>query len=688
MKKIYLIIIVALLTSLLYYTNLQQDSQLLRHTYTLGQISDQTIIAPADYTIYKSAGQLEADRIKAAQTAGPVYSRSDDITYSLLKKLEYIFDIAKEKSPRNLHNGLINSGIVLDKNTEEAISKPPTAVPIYANLSEQLNYILSKGIIHNNADSLFFFDGQSTKFISPTVFFTTRSANLYILNKIADKDLLHATSQLLNVFSVPNISENLEKSYELKNKFRNKVSLVYKQVLKNEEIVRKNQKIGKLELLKINALQATIRPHQDFKPLIILRLLTTCFVLSALLFFILLEACTYLDHPRLFEQHIIILALCIFPAFALVISRFSSISYDFFLIPFSIISIANIFSRRTLAFFTLIQISLLCLFANTQYIEIIAISLASIVTWTLILRNKKRNSFLFLFFSILAGMLVMTLLFKSMNLGVPASFRHYLYSLSTASIISAALLTSMAPYLQNIMQVPSYQTLLDLSNFDNPLLKEFSAVAPGSYHHSIVVGSLAEAAAEALGGDSLLARVGSYYHDIGKMQYADAFIENGDKSQHIHAQLGPLTSAELIMKHVADGVILARQHRLPKSIIELIAQHHGTSLVSYFYHKAKEMQIPVKATDYRYQASLPTTREAAIIAIADIAESTSKSYANPSENDLKEILDKVVENLLNDKQLIACPISIRDLETVKETMRGILQGVYHRRISYPEGSDL
>jgi putative nucleotidyltransferase with HDIG domain len=230
--------------------------------------------------------------------------------------------------------------------------------------------------------------------------------------------------------------------------------------------------------------------------------------------------------------------------------------------------------------------------------------------------------------------------------------------------------------------------LLELANLDHPLLRQLIVRAPGSYHHSMMVSSLCEAAAEAIDCNPLLARVGAYYHDIGKAQNPQYFAENQKPDENLHEELKPNMSALIIKNHVKDGLEMAREHGLPEEIRDFIAQHHGTSLISYFYHQAKQMEDPdipeVKEEDYRYPGPKPQTRETAICMLADGIEAASRAMANPSPARLKGLVQKMINRAFTDGQLDECDLTLRDLDQIAQAMTRILTGIFHHRPEYPD----
>ncbi len=255
-------------------------------------------------------------------------------------------------------------------------------------------------------------------------------------------------------------------------------------------------------------------------------------------------------------------------------------------------------------------------------------------------------------------------------------------------IASGFFILAVLPVFESVFGYTTDIKLLELANLNQPLLRELIIRAPGSYHHSMMVGSLCEAAAEAIGANALLARVGSYYHDIGKGKNPQYFAENQKAGHNPHDKLKPNMSALIIKSHVKDGLDMARRHRLPEEIQDFIAQHHGTSLIAYFYHQAKQAEDPdipeVVEKDFRYPGPKPQTRETAICLLADGVEAASRAMPNPSPARLKGLVQTMINRAFTDGQLDECDLTLKDLNKIARAFTRILSGIYHHRPEYPD----
>ena len=232
-------------------------------------------------------------------------------------------------------------------------------------------------------------------------------------------------------------------------------------------------------------------------------------------------------------------------------------------------------------------------------------------------------------------------------------------------------------------------SLLELTDQNQPILRQLILRAPGTYHHSFIVSSLSEAGAEVIGADQLLARTASYYHDIGKLTKPEYFTENQTPGRSRHDRLTPAMSTLIITSHVKDGVDLAREYRLPKGIRDVIQQHHGTSRVEFFYRQAKGAAggAPVNEDSFRYAGPKPQTREAAVVLIADTVEAASRSLEEPSPARIQTLVHDLIMDKLLDGQFDECDLTFRDLKTIERAFVTSLTTMYHRRVRYPEKPD-
>ncbi|MFD1677812.1 HD family phosphohydrolase [Alicyclobacillus fodiniaquatilis] len=253
-------------------------------------------------------------------------------------------------------------------------------------------------------------------------------------------------------------------------------------------------------------------------------------------------------------------------------------------------------------------------------------------------------------------------------------------------LVSAILAMGVLPFFETAFGLLTPIRLLELSNPNHPLLRKVLMEAPGTYHHSLIVGNLAEAAAEIVGADPLLCRVGAYYHDVGKTKRPMFFVENQMTKENPHEKIAPSLSHLIITSHVTDGLEMQKRAALPKPIQDICATHHGTTILWYFFNKAKEQDKngTIKVDDYRYPGPKPKTRECAIIMICDAVEAAVRSMARPTPNRVEGVIRKIIRDRLQDGQLDECDLTLQDLDVMIGAFMKTLKGIYHSRIEYPD----
>lgn len=274
-------------------------------------------------------------------------------------------------------------------------------------------------------------------------------------------------------------------------------------------------------------------------------------------------------------------------------------------------------------------------------------------------------------------------------------------SVLLAGIFTVTVVNGLLPVLEGLFKITTTISWIELSDLNHPLLRRMTLEAPGTYHHSLMVASLAESAAEAIGADATMCRVCSYFHDIGKLERPEYCIENINGEDNPHDDLSPSMSALIIISHVKDGVDLALKHKLNREIIDVIQQHHGNSLVWFFYRRALDYQEEVKKQvaaglakqtdvpevsekEFRYPGVRPQSRESAIISLADAVEGASRVLQKPTPQKIEQLVDELVANRIKDGQLEDCDLTLGELERVKDSFKARLRTMLHRRIPYPE----
>ncbi len=293
---------------------------------------------------------------------------------------------------------------------------------------------------------------------------------------------------------------------------------------------------------------------------------------------------------------------------------------------------------------------------------------------------------------------------------IPLSLREWdsmVYQMLTTilvGVITAMLVSGILPLVEGLFRITTDITWIELADLNHPLLKRLSYEAPGTYHHSQVVARLAEAAAESIGANGMMCRVCSYFHDIGKLNKPQYFIENINSDENPHDELTPTMSALIITAHVKDGVDLALKNNLNQEIVSVIREHHGTSLVQFFYHRALELRkefekrvaegkanaddVPVvEKKSFRYPGPKPRSRESAIVSLADSIESASRSIPKPTPAKIGQLIHDITDARIDDGQLDDCSLTLGDLKAIKASFHSNLCGMMHSRVAYPEAAD-
>lgn len=360
-----------------------------------------------------------------------------------------------------------------------------------------------------------------------------------------------------------------------------------------------------------------------------------------------------------------------------------------YLFPMAAISmtLTLVLEDTTLAILVTAMLSLAVGFISDLSLEMTTLNLVSGTVAALGIHHRER-----LFSFVRVGILV-----AITNIAISLAFRltsqdydwAALSQLVSAGLLNGGLCASLSfatyTWIGRIFGITSALQLLDLARPTQPLLKQLALKAPGTYHHTIIVANMAEQAAEAIGANSILARIGAYYHDIGKIARPYFFIENATEEDNIHSRLDPRTSAQIIVSHTRDGLQMARKQGLPAEVQDIIVQHHGTTLVSFFYQQALEQAAAgevIKESDFRYPGPKPQSKEAAIVMLADV-EAVVRSSRPTSLSETEKIIRQFISTRLLSGELDECSLTLRDLDLIREAFVGVLKGVFHPRIQYP-----
>ncbi len=306
-------------------------------------------------------------------------------------------------------------------------------------------------------------------------------------------------------------------------------------------------------------------------------------------------------------------------------------------------------------------------------------------------RSRRRGSLVHTGLAVSLVNLAMLTAFKLMDFPFTAKelFIGQAFAL-TGGLLTGILTLGLSPAIEVAFGYTSNIRHLEILNLDQPILRELMLIAPGTYHHSLVVGQMVEAAAEAIGANPLLAKAAAYYHDIGKIRKPAYFVENQLGEENKHEKLAPSMSSLILIAHVKDGVELVRQHRLGEPLVQIIQQHHGTCTISYFYHKAKAQAAnpdQVNIEDFRYPGPRPQTKEAGLVLLGDQVEAASRTLVDPTPARVQGLVQKIINNVFSDGQLDECDLTLKELHLIAKSFNKILNGIFHQRVHYPQPAE-
>jgi cyclic-di-AMP phosphodiesterase PgpH len=465
-------------------------------------------------------------------------------------------------------------------------------------------------------------------------------------------------------------------------------------VKKGEIIVREGERVTPEETKKLEALRSVER-----HALPLTKQFVFVFLILSMTVFIVYEFATRNIKKFALSQKDLIfcLSLTLFTVFLVkvMLTVFEQFAPDyaaelFYLVPifmFGIILRTVLFSEIVFVFAAVVGIGMA--FITGEGIEtFVYVFLGSLLAAYFSGKCENRTTVLkagFFTGLIMSFLVILLHLFQDLSfIGMPTKLAFILLNGIGSSFIALGLL----PVIEHIFDYTTDIRLLELANLEHPLLEDMMVNALGTYHHSIVVGSLSKAAAESIGAHPILTRVAAYYHDIGKLKMPHYFIENRQDTEDAHKNLSPNMSALIILSHTKEGVELAEKYRLGRKIMDIIRQHHGTSLVSFFYNRAKEQEDPdlfmIDEKDFRYGGPKPQTKEAGIIMLADAVEAASRTLEDPTPQRIETFVQTIVENIFVDGQLDECELTLKDLHAIQKSFRTILLGIFHHRIEYPE----
>ncbi len=696
-----------------------------KYHFSVGEISDRSIKSPKDIIVYDKNATLNKIQ-KALQNALPVFDFKYDLISQKNHEVQRLFEFLRKNYDNLTDNEVINKfkhifNYNLTQNELKLLKKFKFSEDIEFAILKGFTYFMEKGVVADNSSIYNFANkgiilrnvssGEEITKKDIYSFFKYSKVKSYLFNNFelitdfhfVDKNLKYLVIKLIYKLVSPDIVYNPLETERLKERIKKKVRPVYYLIKKNEIIVREGEKITEDILTKLNAIQET-KGYVD-----IIKKASGIFIflliLGVFLNQILIDDinCKKIDMKDTFFLLTSLVITAIFFRISIgvslkLIEHTTNLSTFLllFMIPYVLpVILVTIVLRGKYSYLITLFVCLFCFFIFGP--KLLLFSLFGSIY--MIKRYKcclERITFFKL--GIELGLLNVLIIFAiKLFFSKSSLLSSYTFQEISGGFIGGILnfmfVLGIIPVIELMYKYTTDLRLIELGNLEHPLLKDFLIKAPGSYHHSMIVGNLAEAAAEAIGANPLLARVGSYYHDIGKMNKPQYFIENIDPKNNKHEKLSPFMSALILISHVKDGVELVEKYKIGDEIIDIIKQHHGTSLIKFFYNKALELKKQglkedIDEKDFRYPGPKPQTKEAGIVMLADVVEAASKSLQDPTPARIKGLVKKMVDSYYNDGQLDECELTLKDLNKIKEVFTKILTGIFHQRIEYPDDKNI
>jgi putative nucleotidyltransferase with HDIG domain len=669
-----------------------------------GEIAEQDVIAPFTFPIRKEAKEIEEERKRAIENVLPVVDYNKKKTDEILSKIDNLFTALygnhERKDERN-GDTLIWERHQLSKSNVQYLRKP-----FIEKRKDKLKEIIlepvEKGIIYEKNKipyteekrvSLRKPDGEII--LSAEDFYSLKEAKKFVENRCfssirRDEEIIKAVNEMTGFLYTPNLRVNIDEIEKRRREASASVSETKGLVLKGEMIVRAHDQITKEIERKLNSLNKATGQKENIARRVLLR------VGLNIIFFLIL-ACLYLYvlkyKNRLWKEREKLLTMeFTMILFLYLITFVLKLEHVFiYLIPISFLSMifSLIFGELFSLVFVFTLSSLIAVFSGMHFPVFIFLIIGG-MAGTFAVKGIKRRTQLY------KAMLIIAVVNILLVLGIETFARNSIFNIikgSSFSFINAVasvfLVSGLVPIFEKLTKTVTNITLFEWSDLNLPLLKKLSVVAPGSYNHSIVVGNLAEAAAGSVGVNSILTRVASYYHDIGKMSAPGYFIENQMGTENPHAKISPYLSGIILISHVREGVKIAKQYKIPDEIIKIIREHHGTSLIVPFYEKARKDKGrgKVEKNQFRYRGPLPSSKESGIVMLADSVEAASRSIEEPTAKKLRSLIDEIIDERFRDGQLNNTSLTLVDLKKIGDSFLPILLGIHHLRIEYPKNTD-
>lgn len=664
------------------------------------------LIADFSFPIIKETQTYNSEVKKAIEQVYPVFinlkGRNSD---SLKTFASYIIGVIDEDIKINTQDypnpTFLSSKafkLLLEKRKSQKEKKDNSLNTLFTTVQNILEQVERKGIVSVDSkteikDSIAVRIGNIDKIEQLNKFTLIDEAKNEVRNKIRElnytEELAEAAIEFTLHFVNPTLLYDETATNLEKEQAKNNVSKYAGIVNENERIIAKHDRINKSVILKIQSYKEA-KGEAIGQEGIFLQFLGKFLHIS--FFITILSIYLYLFRKRIFYDNTKIVLISILVVFVSFITYLinhitvkAPIQYLIF-VPAASMIFTIVFDSRVGFYLTVILSLIVGALRGNDYTFMAMNFIAGGLSVYTVRDIKNRTQIFRSFVYILIGYTASILAFGLERFApIDSMLIEFAFAASNA-LISPVLTYGLLIFFERLFNITTDLTLLELSNFDRPLLRDLARKAPGTFNHSMTMGTIAEAAAEQIEANALLARVGAYYHDIGKTISPQGFVENQLNNQNVHENLPPEESAAMILKHVNEGIELARQNKLPQELIDFIPMHHGTTTSTFFYEKAKNLygEENVKMEDYKYPGPKPNTKETAIVMLADGCESAVRSITEPDAQKVENMINNIFNSRLKEGQLDEAPITFKDITKMKEAFLSILISQHHRRIKYPK----
>ncbi len=682
----------------------------------VGNVAPERINAPLPFFVRKTADELERERIEAERTVPSQLILHDEVKDANLARLDSVFSVLlpniRMEMPDTLKQrrlrrklpdiiGSLSEAALHNLVSTLSIIHPDTVVSIRRATIQVLADAYSTGIMESREMPLTRLTRQARigeHALSIDALHDAQSlrsgAILTLMESyppLAGNGAAEALHELLGLFVAPNLTIDVQNTERLRNEARRSVASIKQRYLQDEMIVDKNAKVEPHHVEALEAL-ATHLVEEELKDRTTRLLQTGAAAVIAAFILIVLGFYLATREPDVYDSPGLLLLLAIVTlATAAIASYIRTEDIQTFFVPTPLAAmLLTILLSPQLA---LVVSFLLALFIGSLfgdfYVALIC-ALTSAVAVFAVRHVRHRNQFYRAIILLPASYAVLIAAADLLRFVQPEEINDHVLPGIFIGVAAPIVIQGLLPIFESLFTVTTDITLLELSDLNRPLLRELAIRAPGSYTHSLIMANLSEAAAQRIGASPLLARVGCYYHDIGKMLKPEYFTENqglrGGRNPHDH--LTPSMSALIIDSHVKDGIELAEENGLPKAIVDLIPQHHGTTVLEYFYNRAIELGVEnVRRDDFRYDGPKPQTKEAGILMLADSVESAARTLTERTPSRVRQLVRRIVQQKFTAGELDECPLTLRDLHAIEESFIPVLMGTLHGRLEYPWQKD-